>query len=145
MARIRGRVTDANGVGLPGLQVTANPGGGGNAVNVQTDAQGNYDFGNIAAGGYALSVQAPVNLQNPVPLQINLAANQVLGGQDFQLQPAAAQPGTIAGVVTDQANVPVANAAVTATDAAGVAQPGVQTKIGRASRRASVPTAKYDV
>jgi len=119
---ISGQVTDqaAQPQGIPNAQVTAtNDQSGAQEQPVMTDAQGNYRIPNLAAGNYTVNVQAPAGFQNPVPRQgVQVQANQNTPGIDFQLQPAAVQPGSISGQVTDQAAQPqgLQNAQVTATE-----------------------------
>ena len=132
MATIRGIITDQAGKPQGNVQVTATSDqSGAQEQPVMTDAQGNYQIPNLAAGNYTVDVRAPAGFQNPAPRQgVQVQANQNTPGIDFQLQPAAVQPGSISGQVTDQAAQPqgIPNAQVTATnDQSGAQEQPVMT------------------
>ncbi len=143
---IAGRVTNAQGAVVAGAQVTATAANNVAAPAVATDAQGDYTIPNLAAGAYTVSVQAPGGGANPPPLaNVNVAAGQATGNQNFQLPAGAAQTGSIAGRVTNAQGAVVAGVTVTAVPAAGAAIPSIQTNQQGDYNLQNVPAGVYTV
>ena len=55
---LRGQVTDPSGAAISGASVIMTPATAGSPIVVQSDAQGLYDFKNLPAGKYTLTVAA---------------------------------------------------------------------------------------
>jgi hypothetical protein len=129
---------------LQNVQVTITPTAGGAAIQVNTDAQGEYDSQNIPNGKYDITVQAPQGMQNPAPVQVSAGtAGQV---QNFAL--AASVPpanGAINGQITDAAGNGVQGVQVTATLVGGAALAPVQSDNLGAYNIPNVPPGQYNV
>jgi protocatechuate 3,4-dioxygenase beta subunit len=90
-------VQDPGEPNLPGVTVTLNGiDANGNTVNLTTttDANGNYQFANILAGNYTVTVTPPAtfNATTPNPQNVTLAPGQTIDTVDFGLRQT---PGTI--------------------------------------------------
>lgn len=94
---ISGRVTNANGAGVAGIQVTAVPEGATAGSSQITDSSGNYSFPNISPATYTISVQPPAGMQTPTPQPVTLATGPV-PPVNFQL---LSMTGMISGQITD--------------------------------------------
>ncbi len=110
--QIGGRVSDAANNNLAGVTVTLTGAQSGTAT---TDANGNYSFANLAAGGNYTVTPSRANFTFAPPARTfdGLNANQTA---DFA---AAVAVVTIAGRVTDENAQSVAGVTVTLTDGAG--------------------------
>lgn len=73
-ATVLGAVRDANGAVLPGVTVTLKNIDTGIVVNVQTDADGNYQFTNIRIGNYRVSAEKQ-GFSTAVAERVNVTVN----------------------------------------------------------------------
>ncbi|MEM4725166.1 MAG: carboxypeptidase regulatory-like domain-containing protein, partial [Candidatus Hadarchaeum sp.] len=74
---ISGRVTDANGRGIPGVTVSAGP-----SLNTTTDANGNYTFTGLPAGTYTIRPEKAPYAFSPALRTVTVPPNAT--GVDFQ-------------------------------------------------------------
>lgn len=79
---ISGRVTDANGRGIPGVTVSA-----GFPRMTTTDTNGNYTFAGLTAGTYTISPSRYLYTFSPASRTVSVPPNAT--GQDFVQMPAA--------------------------------------------------------
>lgn len=73
---ISGRVTDANGAGIPGVTVSA-----GASLNTTTDANGNFAIAGVSQGTYTLTPSKSSYAFCPSERQVTVSAN--VSGQNF--------------------------------------------------------------
>ena len=55
-AELKGSITDADGLALPGANITVTGGGLGRAIGAVSGASGNYDVPGLGAGSYVVRV-----------------------------------------------------------------------------------------
>ncbi len=84
---VEGAVRDDAGVGLAGVVVTLSDGAG-DVRSTDTDAAGNFRFGNVGAGTWTLSLQLPVGFSvaagETLRRQLDVGGARVVR-QDFRL------------------------------------------------------------
>jgi hypothetical protein len=104
---LNGKVKDANGTGVAGVTVSLS---GSQTGSQLSDAQGNYTFSNLSAGGnYTLTPSRNADTFTPVSKSFtNLSSNQTV---DFKLVY------KISGQVTDSIGTPVSGVTITLSGA----------------------------
>ncbi|MCB1216343.1 carboxypeptidase regulatory-like domain-containing protein [bacterium] len=106
---ISGRVATADGVGVPGISITLNPGA---IMTTVSGADGEYSFEGIANGSYSVDPLQAGYTFNPASENVNVSGTDV-GGVDFEST--GGQPSyAISGNINDGSN-PVAGVAITLT------------------------------
>ena len=78
-AHVKGRVTDETGGALPGVTVELL--GGSEPREVVSDASGNYDFENVSAGTYQLSMRL-INFAAVNHKDLKVSAGQVVANDE---------------------------------------------------------------
>jgi len=104
---VSGTVTGGGGP-LDGVTVTLTPAGGGAPVSTVTHDGGSYEFADVQAGDYQISVTPPSGYHSAAPRDVTVSSADV-DGQDFALD----RPGALGGQVTDTGKAAVAGATVT--------------------------------
>jgi len=84
---LSGTATDAKGQPIANAAVSLKPAQG-SAMEVRTDAQGNYTFSNLAPGDYTISASGGGLAAKPIVLTISTMAHQT---EDLLLAPGSAQ------------------------------------------------------
>lgn len=114
---ISGQVVDTNGKGIEKAKVSVNDVAGAASAEVLTDANGKYAIPNLAPGKYVINVQA-TGFKSPGGMEVEVKEGQDTPRINFKLEAApTAQTGSIAGRVTNEKGIPVAQAGVEVVDA----------------------------
>jgi hypothetical protein len=136
-ASLSGRVTDAAGHGLGGIDVEAvDPDGGARSTRTRND--GSYSFTRMAPGSYRIHASdselyrggfyatAGTTSQLLLASSVALSGDQTASGKDIVLDSVADAPITgvdVTGTVTDTAGKPLARVVVAALPAVGTLEP----------------------
>jgi protocatechuate 3,4-dioxygenase beta subunit/5-hydroxyisourate hydrolase-like protein (transthyretin family) len=113
------------------------------AASATTDAQGNATLGNLSPGTYSVTVRAPADAN---ALESTVGGIVVAGGATAEVSLALPRGGTVEGVVTDPAGIPVQEGRVTLTASNESGQTySVYTATDGSYRIASLPPGVYDM
>lgn len=110
-ASISGTVSNASGIGVPGVGVTVQTVDGGPTVAMAlTAADGTYRITGLSANDYTLTIRAS-GIVAQQSGKISLRDSEHIDGRDFTIEQAV----TVSGTVTNSNNTPIANARVLLT------------------------------
>jgi protocatechuate 3,4-dioxygenase beta subunit len=161
-ATINGAVTDASGKAVPGATILIT--GTSTISRATTDSQGRYSVSRLPPGTYGISVTADgfrsfsaaklgLAASDVFPLNVVLQTSKQSAIQSAAASPAKAVPapaskskpaGSMNGVVTDMAGVPIPGARVSTTNAAGFLQSAEADAKGNYTLT-GLPPGTYDV
>jgi len=149
-ANFQGRVTDLDGVGVPGVGILVfNSAGVPQSVgNVVTQADGSYIFGGLFAGSYRVAFnKAPdalvyysYKLFSPDANLVIVKTGSVVTGVDYVVG-----AGAISGKAVNASNQVIQGLLVQASDTAGVVKASSTTAIDGTYFLASLPAGSYKV